>query len=203
MPTAEKKLVTREAILDAAERALGRHGFRKLTVQDIADEGGLSKRTIYLYFESKSQAVLALLDRMVSRSLSDMEVVLAKDICGKDKLRELLIVRLTSRIERSVDYHHTLNESVRAVYPGKVEDFHNLASPDVQRVEKALQQGMKDGTLRPGKEREIATLLVRGTNGFLPSALSTADMADLQKLRRDIDQFISILVDGLATSQIR
>lgn len=202
MPTAEKKITTRETILDAAERALGRHGYRKLTVQDIADEGNLSKRTIYLYFESKSQAVLALLDRMLSQSLADMERVLEQETSGREKLLQILIVRLTSRIDRCVDYHHTLNESCRAVYPGKVEDFHNLALPDIERVESALKEGVSDGSLRRCSTREVATLLVRGTNGFLPSALSTFDMSDLPKLRQDIESFCTVLVNGLS-SEIR
>src|SRR5690606_6409338 len=45
-----KKGETREAILDATDRLLATRGFRKLTMDDIAAEAGVSRRTIYMYF---------------------------------------------------------------------------------------------------------------------------------------------------------
>ena len=49
---------TRDRILDAAERLLARFGYKKTTMEDIAREAGLGKRTLYLHFASK-EALLA------------------------------------------------------------------------------------------------------------------------------------------------
>ena len=45
---------TREAILDAPDRLLTTRGFRSVTMDDIAGEAGVSRRTIYMYFPSKN-----------------------------------------------------------------------------------------------------------------------------------------------------
>jgi AcrR family transcriptional regulator len=50
-------------ILDAAAAVIIRLGYDKAAMSDIAEEAGLSRRTIYLYFESKEGLFEALLYR--------------------------------------------------------------------------------------------------------------------------------------------
>ena len=47
-------------ILAAAHRRLARHGFRETTMQQIADEAGLSVGTLYRYFDDKEALIEAL-----------------------------------------------------------------------------------------------------------------------------------------------
>jgi AcrR family transcriptional regulator len=53
------------AILDAAERLLLRSTGRGPSMADVAAEAGLAKGTIYLYFQSKEELLLALLERNI------------------------------------------------------------------------------------------------------------------------------------------
>jgi AcrR family transcriptional regulator len=62
---AEDKQERREAILDAAERLLQRAPDRVANVVEVADEAGLAKGTVYLYFPSKEELLLALHERHV------------------------------------------------------------------------------------------------------------------------------------------
>jgi AcrR family transcriptional regulator len=62
---AEDKQERHEAILDAAERLLQRSLERMANVAEVADEAGLAKGTVYLYFPSKEELLLALHERHV------------------------------------------------------------------------------------------------------------------------------------------
>jgi AcrR family transcriptional regulator len=53
------------AILDGAERLLLRSMGRGPSIADVADEAGLAKGTVYLYFPSKEELLLALLERNI------------------------------------------------------------------------------------------------------------------------------------------
>ena len=53
------------AILDAAERLLLRLTGRGPSMAGVADEAGLAKGTVYLYFPSKEELLLALLERNI------------------------------------------------------------------------------------------------------------------------------------------
>ena len=49
----------RDRILDATERLLGRLGYQKTTMDDIAIEAAIGRRTIYLHFAGKEAVALA------------------------------------------------------------------------------------------------------------------------------------------------
>lgn len=54
----------RAQILAAASRVFARQGFHRTTVREIAREAGLADGTIYLYFASKRELLLALLGQL-------------------------------------------------------------------------------------------------------------------------------------------
>jgi AcrR family transcriptional regulator len=62
---AEDKQERHHAILDAAERLLLRAPERMANVAEVADEAGLAKGTVYLYFPSKEELLLALHERNI------------------------------------------------------------------------------------------------------------------------------------------
>jgi len=61
----EDKLERYRAILDAAERLLLRSPARPANMEEVADEAGLAKGTVYLYFPSKEGLLLALHERNI------------------------------------------------------------------------------------------------------------------------------------------
>jgi AcrR family transcriptional regulator len=54
-----KKLATRTALADAALRLCVEHGLDGVTVEQVANEAGVSLRTFFNYFSSKEEAVVA------------------------------------------------------------------------------------------------------------------------------------------------
>lgn len=62
---AEAKQERHDAILDAAERLLLRSPARMANVAEVADEAGLAKGTVYLYFPSKEELLLAVHERNI------------------------------------------------------------------------------------------------------------------------------------------
>src|SRR5438093_6729489 len=59
----EDKHERHHAILDATERLLVRAPVRVANMAEVADEAGLAKGTVYLYFASKDELLLALHER--------------------------------------------------------------------------------------------------------------------------------------------
>jgi AcrR family transcriptional regulator len=68
----EDKEVRRQAILDAAEKLFVRHPDRMANVAEVAAAAGLGKGTVYLYFPSKEQMLLALHERHVAHFFSEL-----------------------------------------------------------------------------------------------------------------------------------
>src|ERR1700744_4676074 len=53
----------RERILAAAERCIDRHGIRKTTMDDVANEVGLSRPSVYRYFADRDDLLIELITR--------------------------------------------------------------------------------------------------------------------------------------------
>ncbi len=84
----------KDAILDAARTVFSRKGYADTAVDDVAEEAGIAKGTLYLYFKSKECLYLSALAsdirKMSEQARREMERVEGL----RDKLRAFLRVRL-------------------------------------------------------------------------------------------------------------
>src|SRR4051812_8063703 len=64
----------RERILVKAHELFNRFGFRRVTMDEIAMKTGMSKKTIYQYFENKDEIVNAVVDEHINRNCSVCEM---------------------------------------------------------------------------------------------------------------------------------
>jgi len=72
----EDKEERRNAILDAAERLFHEHPERMANVSEVADSAGVAKGTVYLYFPSKEEMLLALHERHVAAFFAELNALL-------------------------------------------------------------------------------------------------------------------------------
>jgi len=67
---------TRDRILEGALRAVGRVGFRHLTMSDVAESAALSRGTVYRYFPSKDDLLAVLMEYEQDRFSGGLEKAL-------------------------------------------------------------------------------------------------------------------------------
>src|ERR1051325_1150736 len=106
MKDATRQKTTREAILDATDRLLAQYGYKKMTIDDLAQEVGIGKGSVYLHFSSKEEIALSHIDRIVERLKAKLSAVAAEATCPAERLREMLLTRVLFRFD-SVQ-HYTL-----------------------------------------------------------------------------------------------
>src|SRR5688572_14016953 len=107
----------RENILNATERLLGRYGYRKMTMEDVAREAGIGKGTTYLHFPSKEELVLSTVDRVVDELLDELHRIAAYQNPAGVRLEQLLVSRVMIRFDKVQDYTSGLNDFLAAVRP--------------------------------------------------------------------------------------
>ena len=62
-PRPDVSKLRKQQILDAAIKVFSRSGFEKARMDDIAEESGLSKGTLYWYFKNKDEIISNVLER--------------------------------------------------------------------------------------------------------------------------------------------
>src|SRR5260370_25964545 len=90
-PRSRKRNSNRQRIVDAARGHFFSHGFRSVTIDDLAEELGISKQTLYAYFPGKFDLLEAVLaDKLTDVEATLKEVTLAHPDNFLATLRELL-----------------------------------------------------------------------------------------------------------------
>ena len=177
-------LNTRDVILDATDRLMARWGFRKMTIDDIAKEAGVSRRTVYVHFKNKEDVGLSSIGRVVETVHAELEEILAAPhLSPQVKLRQMLIRRVLGRVEQIQDYKESLDELFEVVRPAYMARRKEYFDREIRLIVEALQP-FDEGA-------GIAESLLLATNAFLPYSLSVKELGD----RRVLDQRLSIMVD--------
>lgn len=188
---------TREAILDAADRLLGRLGFKKTTLDDLARESGVGRRTIYLHFASKEDVALASIDRVVERLCARLDALAASDVSAPDKLRAMLRERVLFRVDSVRDYFHGLDELFAVLRPRYMERRERYFADEAERFARVIRAGAKSGELAAPDPDAAARALLLATNALLPYSLSPRELGARSKIARDVDTLADCLLNGL------
>lgn len=193
----EPSVGARDRILDAAERLLGRLGYRKMTVDDIAAEAGIGKGTVYLSFPSKEEVVLSTVDRIVDRVCVTMEDEASRQRPVADTLRAMLRARILVRFEAVSGYSGSLNDLLSSVRASLLTRRARHFEQERDVLARVIRDGQERGEVVHGQPRRIARALVLATNSFLPYALSPDELGDARRLRREAGDVIDVVVDGI------
>ena len=88
-----------ESITQGALRAIARKG-ASATMQDIADESGISKGTLYLYFKDRDELLQHVSERGLAELLARIEDVFQRSLPFEETIRELVLAKLRFFDER-------------------------------------------------------------------------------------------------------
>jgi AcrR family transcriptional regulator len=92
-----------DSITEGALRAIARKG-AAATMQDIADESGIAKGTLYLYFKDRDDLLQRVSHAGLTELLAKIEDVLARKLPFEQTIRELVLTKLRFFDERRALY---------------------------------------------------------------------------------------------------
>ena len=165
---------TRARIVSGARRHFFAHGFRSVTMDDVAKELGMSKKTLYASFTSKKALLEAAILDKFSELEGDLERITSRRLDFSAKLHRLLEC-----------FQHHANE----IQPSFVRDMRREAPDVFQLVEarrrehierhfgRLLEQGRRAGLVR----RDIPAHVILET--LLGAIQAVVNPAKVQELR--------------------
>ncbi|MBO8158734.1 TetR/AcrR family transcriptional regulator [Thermosyntropha sp.] len=127
-----------EKILMACRMLIEQRGFRGFTVDDLALNAGVSKRTIYKYYRSKDEII----EKVVEVFLTKMQEEVNKLINGNEKLPDIPNIMLKNLIKhgRFIIMPNSL-EDLKLYYPHIWQKIDNFRIEQMRKlIEKALNE---------------------------------------------------------------
>lgn len=163
----------REEILVVARRLVEKHGFSKLTLDDIAGCMGKRKGFLYYYFKDKEALLAAMIDREIGVVNERTSTAVAKARSGLEKV-EIYMGTVFDALEERKDLvlalHRDQLESEMATFYKVLEKARSSMFGDIPLVEGFLREGGEDGSIRRMDDemrQAVARVLVLGVNGVV------------------------------------
>ncbi len=135
-------------IFDAAKELFGRFGFRKTTVDEIADRAGISKRTMYSVFNSKEQILAELVLHEARAFRHTCMEELKRCATPVDKLR-LFCTLSANYFDENPFLGRVLSDDAHLFAPFLGNEIHVVEEGIKDIIGRLLQEGMEAGVFRP------------------------------------------------------
>jgi AcrR family transcriptional regulator len=186
-----------EEILSAAQQVFGECGFARARLDDVARLAGVSKGTLYLYFDSKESLFRDMLRAKVVAALAEGEELVRTH---RGSARDLLVL-LVSRMYRCMrdDAMVRLSRVIQAElgsFPELAQFyFEEVILRSRRLIEQVLEQGIASGEFRPGVRgfgaRGLAFLVVKTASvQCLFGAMDPESMSEQQALEGMVDLYL-------------
>ncbi len=139
-----KTNITKEKVLNAAEKRMILHGYRKVSMDEISIDLRMSKNTIYKEFRSKAEIAKSLLDRLKSR-INDYQLSVEKEC--EDPLEILSKNTFYLQKELAPWFRHFLSD-IQFELPQLWEDFVQFRTEKILNIENLISKGIKKKEFR-------------------------------------------------------
>jgi len=151
------ELEIRDRILQKAEEMFINFGISRVTMDELAQELGMSKKTVYKYFENKEHLIKEIIKAKKCENGDVIEKIISDDSLDFiDKLKRLM----THLSEMSKQLRKPLIDDLTRSYPNifkNISDFRKNYA--LAEFEKLIAQGIDEGFFRPDISKEIVVLV--------------------------------------------
>jgi AcrR family transcriptional regulator len=197
MKDATTHVSIRDAILDATDHLLARYGYKKMTIDDLAQAVGIGKGSVYLHFESKEEIVLSHIDRIIERLCRRLKLIAEKPVPCDERLRAMLVERVLYRFDSVQHYTQSLNDLLSYVRPKLLERRKRYFVEEAAIFASVIREGQGGDEFNSGNPTEIAAGLLTATNSLLPYSLSTQELGERKEIERATRRVADLLIKGL------
>jgi AcrR family transcriptional regulator len=188
---------TRDAILDATNRLLARYGYKKMTIDDLAQEVGIGKGSVYLHFSSKEEIALSHIDRIIERLKKNLTAIASKPIPADERIRMMLIERVIFRFDSVQHYSQSLNDLLAHIRPRLLERRKLYFEEEANIFAKAIDGGRAARLFRVNNSLQTARTILLATNALLPYSLSTEELGKRNDIRRKTIEIAELVLNGI------
>lgn len=148
MVEVEKKTKSYYALTIAASELFHKHGFRRVTVEELCDKAGISKMTFYRFFKNKEALVKHILYEDFNAAFEQQSKLLSSDLSFQEKITASLALKKESSSTYSKDF---------------IQDLLNAKDPEIlELIQESKTRGrafFKDFLLKSQREGHIRSTI--------------------------------------------
>lgn len=185
-----KQMNNKEKILEATIKVFNRKGL-KFTMDDIASELSMSKKTIYTVFRDKESMFFAMVDYCFDKiKESESEILSDDSLSTVEKIRGVLAVLPSGY--KDVDFRqlYTLKDK----YPNTYSRVEERLETGWEKTIAIINQGIEEGSIRPVNVNLLKSMLEATIEQFFQRDILIRNQISYAEA---LEEVVNILVDGI------
>lgn len=202
IPPKSKEEVVQEfriqSIQDATMRVISRKGMSAATMQEIADEAGVAKGTIYLYFRDRDELVEKTFESAMQALMARIDAAMAKDVPLEEKLRAIMSAKFSFFSSNREFFRLYLSlrmpEGTAARQRRQKQHCQPQYRDRTRKLAEVLAQAMERGEIRRTDPDKLALFLIEGSTAIILESLIDDTEADEQS---NVDFVTTLILDGI------
>jgi AcrR family transcriptional regulator len=182
-------------IIEQIEDKLFSEGFYKTTMDDVASELGMSKKTIYKFFPSKEDLVMAIAKHFMDRMKSKILPALNSDKNAIEKLSELIKILAGASEKISPKRMEEMKRHFPAIW-NEIDNFRTKMM--FENITKIIDQGRKEGLFIDYPTSIIMNVLVASIRSVVnPDFIMNNNFSIIEAART----VFKIIIGGILTEK--
>jgi AcrR family transcriptional regulator len=181
-------------VYTVAARLFARKGFHATRMQDIADELGMQKGSLYYYFDSKDELLNELVTGSVQEAQNSLQAILNSDRSPPQKLA-LAVAEHLRILQLNADLHlinaqeilMSLDEETAVTTKTLLKDYENIWNAIVQ-------EGISSGDFRSDLDQKI---IIKALLGLCNSTLTWFEPDGRLTSQQIAQIFTELIINGL------
>lgn len=188
-----KKDYNRENILKIAQDIFSKYGYKKTTLDDIANAVRKGKSSLYYYFKSKEDLFQAVIMKEVEVLARELDKEVNRNTDPVDKLRDYLLTKITT-FRNLANFYNALENDVTAI--GFIEEIkHRYEQDEIKLIKRILIEGVRKNDFEIYDFNLAAIGITMAIKG-LEMPLSAGTYGNMN-LERSVDVILKIICYGI------
>lgn len=135
----------RKQLIHTAKDLFFKYGIKRVTVEEICTEAGVSKMTFYKHFKNKNELVKTMIIQITDEAMEKYNALMAKDIPFEEKVRETIRMKFEGTDQMSREF---LEDYLPHADPEMHRFMHERAAETFSQVVKDYSEAQRKGEIR-------------------------------------------------------
>lgn len=190
------------SLLESTRKVIATHGFDAVTMDRVAEEAGIAKGGIYLYFRNKSQLILSAIEEIASDMVREVESRVDPKAPPWDRLRQLVNAQMEiMELHRDLLRTLLLDRRLLRDSPGGEQSRRLLKFRERHEghIKKILEDGVRRKVFHPLDGARVAFYINEMTISVAQKRMLGLTKVSQKKEAESLLRFLSLLLRGRKT----
>jgi AcrR family transcriptional regulator len=147
----------KQQLLETARQLFFKHGIRRVSVEEICREAGVSKMTYYKHFRDKNGLIRTILEILQQEAVTRYRAIIHTENPYPEKVRAMIAMKLEQTDSMSREFYVDIHKHAD---PELIQLLDQMEKDGMNLIEKDFRKAQRQGHLRQGIHPEFIIYLL-------------------------------------------